>query len=71
MSDELREFLKQQIHVIFNDKSLLTRKLYMTIYSKIYDFCTRKNINKDMGIIEKKTMPDHKEVHCIIILLVL
>ena len=54
MSDELREFLKEQIHLIFNDKSALTRKLYMIIYSKIYDFCTRKNINKDMGIIEKK-----------------
>lgn len=55
MSDELREYLKTQIYVIFNDKSALTRKLYMEIYSKIYDFCTRRNI-KNIDIIKKKNI---------------
>ena len=55
MSDELREYLKTQIYVIFNDKSALTRKLYMEIYSKIYDFCTRRS-RKNINIIEKKNI---------------
>ena len=64
MDNSLNEIIKYNVNKLFTNKEYVTRAIYINIYTKIYNFCTKKvSFRSNIDEFKQKLFNERKEFY--------